>query len=154
MTRITQTAFSLLGASALAISLTACGDSEGGGETTAGSDGGGYCDELKSVNEEFANAGSAMTNPDQLSGMVDSFQGIADVAPEEVKADWEALVGGLETLSEIDMSDPEAMQDPKVKEKLQGLGDLQTNSDNISTHAKDECDIDLGGSGATATPGS
>lgn len=133
MKRMTK-AVSMLGAAAVALSLTACG----------GDSGSDYCDELESVNDEFSAAGDAMSDPEAMSDMVDSFQGIADAAPDDVKGDWDALVEAMSVMSEIDMTDPEAMSDPETMEKLEGLEDVQTNSDNIVQHAQDECDVDLG----------
>ncbi|WP_298323609.1 hypothetical protein [Haloactinopolyspora sp.] len=134
MNRVTKVA-SILGATALVMSVTACG-----------SDGGDYCDELKNTESELSDADTALTDPGALSDMTEKLESVADSAPDEVKEDWTAVTDAFTTLSELDVdfNDPEAMSDPEVMEQLEGMADVQTNFENIATHAEEECDVDMG----------
>ena len=92
-----------------------------------------------------------------------SLDELADAAPDEIKDDWEILADGFDKILEafekagIDAEDLEAIQKgetpegvdmTKLQEAFAELEELnseeyQEASDNISKHAKDECDIDL-----------
>ena len=139
----TWTAAAVLGAGL----LTGCG----GGDTKA------YCDGLKDAQKTFADS------PEGAEGFrefEETAQKLGDDAPDEVADDWEKVqdaVSDMEDrledagLSLEDLSDPEAMQDADP-EAMATLGeeidkisaDMEEATDSITTHAKDECDVDLG----------
>ena len=146
----------LAGATVLGLSLlTGCGeDGVGGG----GAD---YCDQLKSAKEEIDKLDEGdLGNFEDLS---DTIHDLADAAPDEIKDDWEILADGFDAILQafedagIDAEDLEAIQKGEVpqdvdmdalQEAFAELDELsgeefQTASDNISKHAKDECDVDL-----------
>ncbi|PSK97537.1 hypothetical protein CLV30_12229 [Haloactinopolyspora alba] len=133
MNRVT-TAASVLTVSAITFALTACGNGSGSQ----------YCDQLEGANAQFS-AGGAMADQAAIADAADTFQRIADSAPEEVKQDWHAFADAFTTLAglEVDPTDPEAMSDPQVADQLQGLQADMTQTQDIETHAQEECDLDL-----------
>lgn len=128
MTR-SKTTFSLLGAAALAISLTACGGDDGDG---GGSSGANYCDEVKTFSEDMSAAMSS-TDTDAKADFAESYQKIADVAPSEIKADYQTVADAMTTLAEIDLTDPESAS------ALEEIGDLEAVTTRIGEHIESEC---------------
>ena len=147
-----------VGATALGLSLlTGCGDDGGGG----GSGGAGYCDQLKDAKERI----DAIDDGDfgDFEELSETVNDLADAAPDEIKDDWGVLKEGFDAIlaafeeAGIDSEDLEAIQKGEIPpdvdmEKLQAaFADLEelsgdkftTASDNISKHAKEECDVDL-----------
>lgn len=122
MTRL-KTAFAILGATALTVSLSACG---GGGD---------YCDLLADAQENVDLENADPTDPEALGQMTDAMKEIADAAPSEVSEDWTTMTDAFQAMVDADGDltaiDPEA------------LGDVETASTNIEEHAKSECDIEL-----------
>jgi len=136
--------------------LAGCGGDGGG---SAG--GGDYCDSIEDAKAEFGDIeGGDFAGFDQA---IDTVHELADDAPDEVADDWEVLEGALDDLvaalekAGIELSDLEAMSrgemppglDPAKLQELaadmQDFGgeELETATDNIEKHAKDECDVDL-----------
>lgn len=122
MTRL-KTAFAILGATALTVSLSACGG------------GGNYCDLLTDAQENVDLENADPTDPEALGQMTDAMQEIADAAPSEVSEDWTTVVDAFQTMVDADGDltaiDPEA------------LGDIDGAMTNIQEHAQSECDVDL-----------
>ncbi len=131
MNRVSKAA-SIFGAATIALSLTACG-----GDSSE------YCDEIESVQSDFSNMEESMSSPDDMSGMADSIQSIADAAPDDVQEDWNTLAEALSTISDLDMEDPESMQDPEVAEQMEELGNMDSTVSDLNDQVQDECDIDL-----------
>lgn len=129
MTR-SKTIFSMLGAAALAISLTACGGDDSGGNDDSNS-AGDYCDEALALGTDVSALTS--TDPAASSDLADSYQRIADAAPSDIKADYQTLADAMKTLADLDMSDPESAT------KLADLGDLAGIATRIGEHIKSEC---------------
>ncbi|WP_147375188.1 hypothetical protein [Jiangella rhizosphaerae] len=122
MTRSTRSASLLGAAAALVLGLTACssgGDSE-------------YCDLLRSAEEDTSLADADPTDAEAMEEFSSRIQEIVDAAPDDVKGDWETFQSAMDAVS-----DPEAAaeQDPEA---------ALTATENISQHAQDECDIEMG----------
>ncbi|TDD96380.1 hypothetical protein [Jiangella asiatica] len=128
MNRSTRT-LSLLGAAAMAFAVTACGGDDSG----SGSD---YCDLVTSAEEDFSSLDPTdPENADAMKDVVDRFNEIADAAPEDVQEDWRTFADGYQAMSEIDMTDPAAM------EELEGLEGLDAAMQNVTEHISEECDL-------------
>ncbi|WP_019146514.1 hypothetical protein [Aeromicrobium massiliense] len=128
--------------------LTACG----------GNDTGAYCDRLEKAEDDFSSVGQ----DGNMSDAFDTFRELRDEAPDAVKDDWETLTGAIEEMEkayedagidldkvdELDASKLSQEQVAKLSEATKKLGnkDYTDASNNISEHAKSECDIDLGAS--------
>ncbi|NED94983.1 hypothetical protein G1H11_06620 [Phytoactinopolyspora alkaliphila] len=96
-----KTAVSVFGAAALTMSLAACG----GGDD--------FCD---TAEQEFGSLdlnamGNVMGDPDAAGEFADSARTVADAASGDAAEAWNTLADAMETLSEMDMSDPESMAD-------------------------------------------
>jgi hypothetical protein len=140
-----KTAAAVLVASAL---LSACG----GSSTDA------YCDRLEKAEDDFG----SLSSGESLSEAFDTFRDLRDEAPDDVKDDWSTLVKATESfekalddagvdadkVDQIDPSKLSAEQAQKITEASKNLNadKFSKASDNISEHAKSECDIDLGAS--------
>jgi hypothetical protein len=144
--------------------VAACGDDSGSGDGES-NDAGSYCDDLRDAKEEFASLGSDGAAPAQLGEAVSALQKLGAEAPDEVAGDWEVVTGGFDKIEQAlddagvsldDLDNPEALTqlDPAAAQKLaQELGSLDSQEssdafDAIAQHAKDTCDVDLGGSGS------
>jgi hypothetical protein len=135
--------------------LTACG---GGGEAAA------YCDSLEEAEQEFGTLESG--DFASLDEALDKLHELADEAPDDVKDDWETVDGALTDMEQafedagLELADLEGITNGEIPEgvdveKLTTLtqelgqitsGDFEAAANNIEKHAKDECDVDLGGS--------
>ncbi|NEE01611.1 hypothetical protein [Phytoactinopolyspora halotolerans] len=100
------------------------------GEST---DAGDYCGTVQEFGTDVLNDSTAMTDPEAASGLVDAYRQIADAAPSDIAADWSAMADALETISDIDMSDPDAAAE------LEGLDDMMGAAQRISDHIMSEC---------------
>lgn len=154
-------------------SLTGCGGSDdGGGDSSSSSSSGDYCASVEAAKAQFDDLETG--NFAGFEAAFDALRGLAEQAPEEVAAEWEILVGGLDqiqgaiedagfTLEEFG----EYVQDPanpppdvdvealnQLGTELQDLDSAEFTeaSDAISKHAQDECDVDLEGSGSESPP--
>jgi hypothetical protein len=155
--------------------LAGCGgddSSSGGGSAEAESDPGAYCEQLETDSEFFASLGSGGVAPDQFGQLFERFGALAEQAPDEVRADWEVIDGAFDDLEQglaeagIEPSDlegmaggrlpedvdPQALQEVARSAQSLNTADFEEAGDNISTHAQEECGIELGGSGETPTP--
>ncbi len=143
-------------------------DSKDSKDSAQGADSGGgeYCDTLKSSAEEikeFTADGSA-PDFDKFDTFLEKANDIADAAPSGIDKDWETLLGAVDkltdalkeagiTLEELATAGstgklPEGVDQEKLAElgtELQSLTgeEFQQASDRISTHAKEECGVDL-----------
>jgi hypothetical protein len=116
----------MVGALALTFSVTACG---GGSE---------YCDALENSNDTVgAIVDIDPTDSAAVDDAVAAFQDIADVAPDEVDADWDLFMDVFGRLQ-----DPEAAQNPDALADVD-IESFQESMDKIETHAMDECEIDI-----------
>lgn len=129
MNRI-KTSISVLGATAMALSLAACGGDSGSDE---------YCDLLTSTEEKLSGLTPNPSDPDSMSEMSGALQEVADAAPDDIKGDWEKMTEAFEKIADIDLTNP----DPSALEALSS-DDLTTASENITKHAKEECGVDMG----------
>jgi uncharacterized lipoprotein YehR (DUF1307 family) len=115
-------------AAALTFALAACG---GGSE---------YCDLIEQANEDFSgsNPMEAISDPEQLAEFQESFQGIADAAPEDAQAAWQATADVFQILVDAD-GDLTAI-DPADAEAMAGM---ETDMTELGTSVQEECDIDM-----------
>ncbi|TCI99856.1 hypothetical protein [Aeromicrobium sp. IC_218] len=128
--------------------LTACG----------GSDTGAYCDRLEKAEDDFSSLGQ----DGNMSDAFDTFRELRDEAPDAVKDDWKTLAGAIDDmekayedagidLDEVDQLDASKLSQDQIKKLTEATSKLSSEdyteaSNNISEHAKSECDIDLGAS--------
>lgn len=148
--------------------VTACGGSSS--SSSSGSDD--YCTALKDADAKF----SAVGNGDvaQFGDAFDALRHIDDIAPDNIKPQWDTLTGALDqfqaaldkagvTMDQLaqlkDATDPSQLPSGLDPAKLQQLGtdlqaignaDVQKASDDISKDAKDTCGIDLGNSSSSS----
>jgi len=144
----------LAGIAVIGASLAGCGGG-GDGDTDA------YCKEVKAAQSDF----KALSSGDAggFDDAFDAFHDLAKAAPDKVADDWKTVDGAMTTIQEafkdagISLSDLDEMQSGKIPEgadlsKINDLGstfedldsdDVTKATQNISEHAKAECDIDL-----------
>lgn len=147
-----KVSFSIVGGLLAMSVLAGCG-----GDSTEA-----YCGDLKKANSDF----SAMSEGDigQFDQVIERMHKISESAPDDVKDDWKTLDTQLQKLKSelsdagIKFKDLEGIQEGKMpkgldpsklqelSKNMQGLSSdkVQKASENISKHAKEECDIDLG----------
>lgn len=118
------------------------GSDDAGSDTAAsddaGSDGGDtseYCAKLNEMGEDFAaSVGQSMSDPEVAADFAEQVREVAEVAPDDVAADWATLADAMETLATIDITDPESA------EELQQLSsDLTDASQRLSTEPVEAC---------------
>jgi hypothetical protein len=134
-------------------------DDDGGSVAASVSGSGSFCDRAESVQAEFDSldsefSGSELPSGDVFDRAADAIADLADDAPSEIKADLETVADGVREIAdlfgEVDLSDPEALNDPDNAEALQEMstrmGELDEKvtgaSDRVETYLKDECGID------------
>lgn len=154
----TITAGLLLGASLFA----GCGSDDGDSKSSSGGD---YCDKLKSLASDIKPFTAENAEPDyaKFGEFIDNARELADEAPSEIEDAWKTMLGGMDALVDaledagIELEDfgkiaegdiPEGVDPTKLAglgEKLQELNgeDMEAAGEEISKHAKDECDVDL-----------
>lgn len=166
-----------LAATLLAGLLGACGGDDSSSSSSSGSgsgsdSGGGgddYCSMLEGAQSDLEGLGP---NGGDLEKIRDTFQELQQSAPEEVAGDWKTLSGAVDTLAtELDkagvkLEDLQGLQSgqlpegvtakdlAKVAQEVQKLNgaEFRDAAESISTHAKDECDIQLGESESPSAP--
>ena len=136
-----------------ASTLTACG-----GGTKA------YCDDLRSANKDFSSLGNADFS--KFDDAISRMHKLADEAPDPVADDWKVLDGALKDLQAAlkkaglttdDLAKMSSGQMPEnfdmskleqLQKDMSSMGDqkFEDASNAIEKHAKDECNVDLGGS--------
>lgn len=132
--------------------LTACGN-----DTEA------YCNDLQETIDEMGSLTGS--DPASLEQAFDEIEKLADAAPDEVADEWKILDEQMDTIQDaldeagIEMSDldgimtgqlPEGVTEEDLTalgESLQSLNneEVQEASEKISTHAEEECGIDIEG---------
>lgn len=124
MSRV-KTIVSLLGAPAVALSLTACG-----GDSDE------YCELIREGDSQFANADPE--DPEAQAEVRDLFKQIIDVAPDDIRGDWETLSNTYDAMINIDASDEEAMAELEASS-----AEFEAASTRINENVQQECDLDL-----------
>jgi hypothetical protein len=95
--------------------------------------GGDYCSEVEAM-------GLAMMNPpdptdgEAVGNAGDTFKAIADIAPDDIKADWQAMADAFDLIAEIDYTDPDSIA---ALEQL----DVEVSADRITDHLMSECGV-------------
>jgi ABC-type sugar transport system substrate-binding protein len=82
-----------------------------------------YCDKVKELGNDFMSQATS-GNP---GSSAEKFQGVADVAPDEVKDDWQTFADAMKALDE----DPSSAASK--------LGDIQSASTTIQKDIQDRC---------------
>jgi chromosome segregation ATPase len=131
--------------------------------TGCGNDTEAYCNDLQETIDEMGSLTGS--DPASLEQAFDEIEKLADSAPEEVEEEWKILDEQMDTIQDaldeagIEMSDldgimtgqlPEGVTEEDLTalgESLQDLNneEVQRASEKISTHAQEECGIDIEG---------
>ncbi len=141
------------------LGLAACG---GSSSDSAGSKGS-YCDKVKALGDFEAKM--TALDPTDMNGTISALAGlstdlkeVADVAPDDIKPEWDKvttvfteLSTALAPLKDLDLSDPTKI-DPKLLTDLQALApkmqslqsDMAAATDAIDVHTTKECGFALG----------
>jgi predicted small secreted protein len=157
-------------ASAAVAVLLSCGLLSGCGAISGafgGNDTESYCQDLQAAQEqgnELAGDGESTPDPQALEDSVEATRGLADSAPDEVADDWAVVDENLDQREQVlddagltyaDLAEigpegelPEGVSEEDVQEvgrELQALNtaEFQEANENISAHARDECDLEL-----------
>jgi hypothetical protein len=94
-----------------------------------------YCDALSSAQAEWKQAGASLADPAAATRFLRTVTRIEQEAPEEVRADWQAL----HTLfAEFTVANPD------LGALTKQLGGFESSAKRIETHARETCGIDLG----------
>ena len=104
-----------------------CGDDDGGGASSEEIER--FCDGFNEVNDEFAND-NPVADPEALDEALDMLRDLEP--PEEIADEFTAVLDGFEALSEIDITDPEAVS--QVQEDLPDEA-----FDAVGQFVEDEC---------------
>ncbi|MGH9191748.1 MAG: hypothetical protein ACRDZ0_04660, partial [Acidimicrobiales bacterium] len=85
-----------------------------------------FCDGFDEINDEFADI-NPVTNPEALQEALEMLRDLEP--PEEIADDYETVLDGFQELSEIDITDPEAVAQvreelPAAEEAFNTVGDF------------------------------
>jgi Asp-tRNA(Asn)/Glu-tRNA(Gln) amidotransferase C subunit len=89
-----------------------------------------FCDGFNEVNDQFSNIN--VTDPGALENALDMLRDLDP--PEEIADEYEKVLEGFEKLSEIDITDPNA-----VAEVQQDLPDAEEAFNTVGQFVEDEC---------------
>jgi hypothetical protein len=106
------------------------GDTEDEADSGSG-DTGDYCDAVLAMGNGMTDA-SAMTDPEAAADLAEDVRAIANAAPSDIAGDWSTFADALETLGDLDMTDPEAMEDLDLDAFTEA-------STRVSTHVAETC---------------
>lgn len=140
MTRSTHVA-AVVGALALTMSVAACSSDDSGGEG-----GGGYCDQIQGFIEEYQGLDESVLqdDPETLNTVLSDLHSIADAAPDDIQADWNTVADAFDTLATFSQETPDPEDTEAMEEQTETVADMQEATQNVNTHASEECDIELG----------
>lgn len=128
MSRLTTTV-TALGAGALALSLAACGGSDNNSQ---------YCSLISDAEMEYSSLTEAdPTDVELISNVSSAFDEIAAVAPDDINGDWQTVASGWQTLTQIDVTDPDAEVDENA------FAGMEAAYQNIAEHVQQECELDM-----------
>lgn len=95
-------------------------------------DGGGdYCAVLQQFGDDVLSG--ATGDPEGMGELVEVYREIAAAAPADAAADWTTMADAMETMSDIDYSDPDAA------DALAGLEDLGEVANRLGQQVQEEC---------------
>ena len=89
-----------------------------------------FCDGFNEVNEQFSNID--VTDPGALEDALDMLRGLDP--PEEIAGEYETVLEGFEKLSEIDITDRDA-----VAEVQEDLPEAEEAFNTVGEFVEDEC---------------
>ena len=94
-----------------------------------------YCDALVSAQAEWKGAGASLADPAAATRFLRTVTRIEQQAPDEVRADWQAL---HRLFAKFTVADPDL---GALTTQLKGF---QTSAKRIEAHARETCGVDLG----------
>ncbi|WP_129669498.1 hypothetical protein [Phytoactinopolyspora endophytica] len=74
-------------------------------------DSGDYCGKIEEFGNSILDSGSAIGDPDALPELVEAYREIASVAPADHAEDWNAMADAMDSIADLDMSDPDSLED-------------------------------------------
>ena len=115
---------------ALLVGLAACGDDD----DSAG--GGGVCDDARSMDESLADVDVSDTSS---AGFDDAIEAMSNLdPPAEIADDWNTMVESLQSLADVDISDPAAIEQLDQAQ----FADADEAFENVGTYLEEECGIE------------
>lgn len=120
-------ALGLVAAPALVLTAAACGDDDDASSTAS------FCDEYKSLEERFSDVDDPTS--EDFGEALEAFKDLDP--PEEIADEWDTMVNALEGFADIDLSDPEALENADID--TEAVDEASTRIDNF---LKDECGIE------------
>ena len=96
---------------------------------------GSYCDALASAQAEWEDAGASLADPAAATRFLRTVTRIEQEAPDEVRADWQALHTLFARFT---------VADPDLGALTTQLGGFESSAKRIETHARETCGVDLG----------
>ena len=94
-----------------------------------------YCDALVAAEAEWKDAGASLADPAAATRFLRTVTRIEQQAPDEVRADWQALHTLFATFT---------VANPDLGALTTQLRSFQSSAKRIETHARETCDVDLG----------
>jgi hypothetical protein len=143
-------------------SSTTSSDNSGNGSNSGST----YCTELRGARDKFKTLNVTGIDKDQFKTVTDEFDKLAAIAPDEVKADWTTVSDGLKQVYQILANAGLSFDDlqklgsghlpkgvspqdlAKVGKQLQQAlsgTKFKAAASHITTEAKTECGVNLGG---------
>jgi hypothetical protein len=145
----------VIGTCALTAALLAgCGgdddDEAAAATTTTTTSEDAFCADAREAEDRLAELGEdAQLDPSAFREVSDTFDGLAEEAPDEIASDMDALASAFRALADVigdvDLGDPDsfgALQEEAGKLQEQ-FGDLEQSLTDVQTYLRDECGIDL-----------
>ncbi len=106
-----------------------CGDNDGSGASSEEIDE--FCDGFNEINDQFSNI-NPVADPEALQEALDMLRDLEP--PEEIADAYEEVLNGFERLSEIDITDPNA-----VAEVREDLPDAEEAFNTVADFVDEEC---------------
>src|SRR5690606_37612932 len=110
---------------ALALALAACGDDD---ESSASSEP--FCDAARELEERFSNIDPS--TPEEFEEAIAAINELDP--PAEIADDWETMMNAFESLTDIDLTDPNAFDES-------AFSDAEAASERVGEYMEEECGI-------------
>lgn len=117
----------------LLVTATACGGDDDDSADGGGGDSSSFCDDVRALEDEFGDANDS--DAETFDAAMQAFSQLDP--PAELAEDWELMMSSLDLMSDIDIENPESIDQDAMAEAGEA-------ADRVNTYMEEECGVDAG----------